>query len=368
MLSRRKFGFALAASLVPGSAETKSPYAPSAVIRSAHFDWTTHKRAAQGSDNWQLTWADDDHLYGAWGDGGGFGGTNSDGRVSLGVARIEGAWDNYKGINVWGGKDCLKPANVDGKSWGMICVRRVLYMWVVPGSPLNVMQKEARLYQSRDHGLTWEPAVWAFTKDDQLMIPTICQFGRNYSDARDRFVYHYFIQPRNDKSDSIQRPGAVYLARSDRERLIEREAYEFFTGLERGRPTWKKDVAQKAPIFEDREGTGWVMSASYNAGLRRYLLMTDHTASNRGNLGIFDAPEPWGPWTTVMYLDESQATNFGAGRIEPNTFFWNAPTKWQSKDGLQFTLVFTGSGRGRDNDSFNLVRGRFEAVSRGRKG
>jgi hypothetical protein len=36
------------------------------------------------------------------------------------------------------------------------------------------------------------------------------------------------------------------------------------------------------------------------------------------------------------------------------------PTKWQSADGRDFTLVFTGSGRGRDNDSFNLIRGRFE--------
>ncbi|HYI93321.1 MAG TPA: hypothetical protein VEX68_07240 [Bryobacteraceae bacterium] len=96
MIGRRKFGFALAASLVRAAAETKSPYPPSPFIRSVHFDWATHKRDAQGSDNWQLTWPDDDHLYGAWGDGGGFGGTNSDGRVSLGVARIEGAWDNYK--------------------------------------------------------------------------------------------------------------------------------------------------------------------------------------------------------------------------------------------------------------------------------
>jgi len=237
-------------------------------------------------------------------------------------------------------------------------------MWVVPGSPLAVVQKEARLYRSQDHGLTWEPSLWVFTRNDDLMIPTICQFGRNYSGARDRFVYQYFIQPRNDKSDTIQRPGAVYLARCDGQRLLEREAYEFFTGMERGRAAWTKEITQKRPVFEDGEGTGWVTSASYNAGLKRYLLMTDHTASNRGNLGIFDAPAPWGPWTTVMYLDESQGTNFGAGRIEPNTFFWNAPTKWQSNDGLEFTLVFTGSGRGRDNDSFNLIRGRFGTGSR----
>ncbi|MGH9628875.1 MAG: DUF4185 domain-containing protein [Bryobacteraceae bacterium] len=331
------------------------------MIRSVHFDWSTHKREAEGSDNWQLTWADDDHQYGAWGDGGGFGGTNSEGRVSLGVARIEGHWNDYKGVNVWGGKDGLNPANVDGKSWGMICVGGVLYMWVVPGSPLKVMQREARLYQSRDHAATWQPADWAFMRDEHLSIPAICQFGRSYSGARDRFVYHYFIHPRDEKSDTLQRPGAVYLARCARDRLMDRTAYEFFAGTVGGQPAWSKNVLRKLPVFEDRDnGTGWVMSIGFNAGLERYLLMTDHTASNRGNLGIFDAPEPWGPWTTVLYLDEAQGTNFGANRIEPNTFFWNMPAKWQSRDGLQFSVVFTGSGRGKNNDSFNVIRGRFE--------
>lgn len=362
MIDRRQFGIALAAAAVArGNTAATSPYPPSPVIRSVEFDWSTHKREAPGSDNWQLTWADDDHLYGAWGDGGGFGGTNSDGRVSLGVARIEGSPDNYRGVNIWGGKNALAPAQVDGKSWGMICIGGVLYMWVVPGSPLEIMQREARLYESRDHGKTWRPADWAFTRDEHLSIPTICQFGRNYSGARDRFVYHYFIDPRDQKSDTIQRPGTVYLARCDRRKVMDRSAYQFFAGIVRGKLEWTADVARKQPVFEDRSnGVGWVMSVTYNAGLRRYLIMTDHTTSNRGNLGIFDAPEPWGPWSTVCYFDESQGNQFGAGHVEPNTFFWNMPTKWQSRDGLQFGLVFTGSGRGKDNDSFNLTLGRFE--------
>jgi hypothetical protein len=106
---------------------------------------------------------------------------------------------------------------------------------------------------------------------------------------------------------------------------------------------------------------GWVSSVCYHAGLKRYILMVDHTASSRGNLGIYDAPEPWGPWSTVEFLSEAAGAQFGAGQeqVPPNTFFWNLPTKWHSRDGLDFTMVFTGAGRGKDNDSFNLVRGRF---------
>ncbi len=59
------------------------PYPKSEVTGGISLDWNTHQRFAQGSDNFQLTWAADDHLYGAWGDGGGFGGTNSEGRVGL---------------------------------------------------------------------------------------------------------------------------------------------------------------------------------------------------------------------------------------------------------------------------------------------
>lgn len=336
----------------------RPPYPPSSVIAGITLDWGTHKREAQGSDNWQLTWADDDHQYAAWGDGGGFGGTNSAGRVSLGVARVEGSWNNYKGINVWGGKDALNKAAFEGKSWGMVCVKGVLYMWVVPKSLLADMQSEARLYRSTDHAATWEPAPWAFTHRDGLTIPTICQFGRDYRGARDGYVYHYFIRPADNTGYNIQRPGAIYLLRSPAARLMEREAYEFFAGMKNGKPAWSREVSAKRPVFEDPNGTDWVSSVTYNPGLKRYILMTSHTESSRGLWGVFDAPEPWGPWTTVTYL--TQDNPFGAGHLEPNTFFWNMPVKWLDRDGRGFTLVFTGAGRGKDNDSFNLVRGRFD--------
>src|SRR5690349_18015411 len=78
------------------------PYPRSALIERVEFDFSTHRRLAPGSDNWPTTWADDGHLYSAWGDGGGFGGTNSNGRVLLGVARVEGGPTDYTGTNLWG--------------------------------------------------------------------------------------------------------------------------------------------------------------------------------------------------------------------------------------------------------------------------
>jgi hypothetical protein len=330
-------------------AADERPYPPSHTVKEIEFGFSTRERRAPGSDNWPVSWGDDDHQYVAWGDGGGFGGTNSDGRVSLGVARIEGPHDKYLGHNVWGGKNPKSKAQFGGKSYGIVCVDGVLYMWVGPGSD-TTSYGEARLCKSTDHGATWSKADWAFVKSDGLIMPTICQFGKDYSGARDGYVYSYFIRLQGNPSKlNVHKPGQIDLARVPNDRLMDRSAYEFFAGMDaQGKPRWTADLRARHPVFEDARGVGWCMSVSYNAGLKRYLLCTEHDASFRGNLGIFDSPEPWGPWTTVAY--ESNWGSFGS------TFFWNFSNEWLSGDGRSFTLIFTGTGR---NDAWNTVRGKF---------
>lgn len=323
------------------------PYPPSPVITDIVFDWSTHKRHASGSDNWPVTWADDDHQYTSWGDGGGFGGTNSDGRVSLGIARVEGPWDNYSGYNVWGGKNGANPAQFSGKSYGIVSVDGVLYMWVGPGSN-TVSYDEARIARSTDRGATWLKASWAFLKSTKLIMPTILQFGKDYAGARDGYVYSYFIRLQgNPSSLGVHKPGMIDLARVPKDKIMDQASYEFFAGLDAGgSPRWTSDQSLRQPVFQNPEGVGWTVAVSYNQGLKRYILTTEHTESFKGNLGIFDAPEPWGPWTTVAYY-----TNWSA-----STFFWNFSNKWLSSDGKSFTLIYTGLG---SNDSWNTVRGSF---------
>jgi hypothetical protein len=135
------------------------PYPASKEIAGIKIDWTTYQRHAVGSDNFQLTWAEDNHQYGIWGDGGGFSGTNSKYRVSFGVARIEGNLNNYKGYDRYGNKESSEyEAKVTGKSWGIICVKGYLYAWVHPdkkGGWGNWADhhSEARMYVSKIKGL-----------------------------------------------------------------------------------------------------------------------------------------------------------------------------------------------------------------------
>ncbi len=160
------------------SAQLAFPYPPSTLIKGVRFDWSSHVRLAEGSDNWAITWADDDHQYSAWGDGGGFGGSDERGRVSLGVAKIQGAFEDYEPLNIWGGHNASYAADFEGKSYGIIFIDGVLYMWVSPGS-LTESYEEAGLFHSTDYGATWTPVEWAFVKEDGLIMPTILNFGKN---------------------------------------------------------------------------------------------------------------------------------------------------------------------------------------------
>src|SRR5712675_1038900 len=60
------------------------PYPLSTLISSITWHWDTYTTAAPGSDLWPVTWGPDNHLYAAWGDGGGFGGSDTDARVAMG--------------------------------------------------------------------------------------------------------------------------------------------------------------------------------------------------------------------------------------------------------------------------------------------
>ena len=353
------------------SSAQELPYPQSRIISGIQIDWTTHRRHAPGSDNFQLTWADDDHQYGIWGDGDGFAGPNSKYRVSFGVARVEGGWDNYKGYDRYGHKESSEyEAVIKGKSWGIICLKNKLYAWVHPDKPgawgnWEFHHTESRLFVSKEKGASWQPAKWAFTPEDSLIGGNILQFGKNYSGARDRYVYHYLVHPdifrdTAGNATELQTPGRIYLLRVPGRKMMKREAYEFFSGFNDNKPVWSGNVKEKQPVFIDENGVGTPTGISYNPGLKRYLLATEHLKPHSGMLGVFESPNPWGPWSTVTYLtDETWFGHDNQEVVPANCFFWCFPTKWMSEDGRAATMVFTGGGRGKNNDSFNTIRIKF---------
>jgi hypothetical protein len=91
----------------------------SSYLRDVQIDMSTLTRFADESDNFALTWHTDGGLYGAYGGGWGFTGSEVSKRA-IGVSRITGTPPNLMGTDVWEGdafgqKCCWLPWN--GKSW-----------------------------------------------------------------------------------------------------------------------------------------------------------------------------------------------------------------------------------------------------------
>jgi hypothetical protein len=330
----------LALGLFPGLSPIPDfpPVPRSEVISGVTFQWSTHVRKAPGSDILAITWAGDDHQYVVWGDGGGFGGTNREGRVPIGIARIEGPHDGYEARNVFGGKDAEHPARPLGYSWGIVSVDDVLYM--LAGDT------RSEVHVSEDRGATWRGTGWSLGKHTgPFGHPTILNFGKNYEGARDDYVYIYGTTnagPAQSPSDVVD------LARVPKDRITVREEYEFFAGIgEGGEPRWTRDIEMRVPTFRWPGKVHWCVSVSHAPGVDRYLLSFNSRKFKEGtNLVILDAPKPWGPWTLA-----ASVRDFGGGGY---TFSYYFSPKWWRNGGKEFTLVYSGTG---ENDSWNTVSG-----------
>lgn len=333
----------------------KPPYPPSTVLHSVTWHWETHVTAAPGSDLWPITWGADDHLYTAWGDGGGFGGTDSQGRVSLGFARIEGGPVDFRGFNINGGEKPEHSATFPkkGKASGIVSVDGILYANVnLQDGPWPDVHHA--LAWSTNGGADWVRADWTFAKGMGAIQPAkFLNFGRDYSGVPERLAGHVYLYGFKQPATRAE-IDRWYLARVPKGKLLDRAAYEFFQGLDpAGRPKWNSDFALAQPVLADANGMA-SCSVVYNPALKRYLATSFHTGP--GQLGIFDAPEPWGPWTTVAYYED-----WGGMGATGEGLSCEFPVKWMSNDGLTMWSIFSVYGEGgkqgiKAHDRFNLVK------------
>lgn len=296
---------------------------PSSIVRKA-FD----------SDNWPITWADDDHLYTAYGDGRGFE-PYTEKKLGLGFAKIGGSPTDFHGVNIRSetGENLSYGAR-GAKASGLLMVDGMLYMWARNTD-------NSQLAWSSDHGETWTWSDSRFTTS--FGHPTFLNYGKNYAGARDEYVYIYS----HDADSAYSAADRMVLARVPKDRIRDRDAYEFFRDLDtEGNPLWTWDIRQRGAVFIHPGGC-YRSGISYNAGLRRYLwyqIVPGGDTRFEGGFGLYDAPEPWGPWTTVYFT-----TEWDVGPGESGTF----PTKWMSADGKTCHLVFSG------NDYFAVRKAGF---------
>jgi hypothetical protein len=361
---RSSFGCGLGAWLVTVSLQLgavfavvaqEPPYPPSRTIKGITWHWDTYQTAAIGSDLWPVTWGPDDHLYLAWGDGGGFGGTDSDGRVSMGFARVEGAPERFKGFNVNGGKNPEHPASFPkkGKTAALFFDQGILY------ASINLQDGvwpdvNHVLAWSTNKGATWAESDWLFPKGvGQFQPGRFLNFGKDGAGAPASlagYIYLYGVKQATQRGANRD----VYLARVPRGKIREREAFDFFGGLDtNGQANWNREFSFASPIFIDANGVA-LGGMVYDPGLGCFLLTSFHTGP--GQLGIFEAPQPWGPWSTIAYYAQ-----WGGMGTAGEGLTCEFPQKWMSADGLTLWGIFSVYGDGakqgiKAHDRFNLIK------------
>jgi hypothetical protein len=343
----------------PAGAEADQP--PSAYIKSIVFDWTTHRRFADESDNFPLTWHGDDALYGAYGDGWGFVRTDIEKRA-IGVSRVTGAPPDLSGTDTWegdaqGGSCCWAPWN--GKSWGMLSTGDDLHMWFTIGRPRALGFEEARLATSSDGGRSWRKADWAFTAADKTLLPSFLQVGKGHASNElpaEVMGYVYSFHPRLVASPGdVQTPGQVDLIRVPKDRVADRGAYRFYAGTNTvGDPLWSTDINQRRPVLEKPHLLWAPPTVAWNPHLKRFVMVMSHVpagATGKRGVAFYEAERPWGPWHKITTADQF---------AEGTTFFFQFPTKWMNAD-LSAWLAFSGTDKegGQEWDALNVVKVRF---------
>lgn len=336
-----------------------SPEHPkSKLIKRVRF--AKHRAHKGDGDMWPITWAADGHLYGAAGDNSGSpanfwrvhdrgdGGPWSfhlelidnlpiDPKVYCQRPRV----DKNRGV---------KPASLLGMD-GMLYFAVELHNYGENPEFNRQCNISSWIITTRDWGKTWDREATPldfFT--GRLASPHFVQFGKDYEGARDEYVYASFPAGKDGKSYWCN-GDMLLMGRVHRTKLLSRSDWEFLAGFDaNGSPKWDKDDAKATPHFEYFHMTG-EDHISFNPGLKRYLLanfsfLDKDTLQPRpyhqnwpesvypSQLTLFEAPEPWGPWS-LFHKDD----DFGTYGVYQPSF----PTKWMDKTGTKLAFVYSGS-------------------------
>jgi hypothetical protein len=157
------------------------------------------------------------------------------------------------------------------------------YMAVLAwGEPGEWVLNESGLAYSDDDGQTW-------TKDENLKWDGKSNFGQVAFVKSDSDLYLFGIPG--------GRFGGVKLARVSQDAVLDKAAYQYFSGVVDGQPQWSPDESAGALIASAPVGE---LSVMWNAFLGRWIMT--YLDESRAAIVIREAAELWGPWSPPMSL------------------------------------------------------------------
>jgi hypothetical protein len=315
-----------------------------------YIDEKTTLPALGDGDLWPSCWSADDGLYTANGDGWGMDFATRK-PADVVVNRVDGIAAGAligeplaradEVASVWWAGHNRKPT-------GIVCVGDTLYLAIQDLRFDFEAAPALSISRSTDKGRTW---TWDRSKPmfDHSVFTTVMflDYGRGYADAKDGYVYAYGIDGNWRFSRRVASPTKLYLGRVPADRVQDRDAWEFFIGVDSaGRPSWSLEIEARRPVLEDRsvafsemlgDHPAWPGPMTkiaqggvfYNARFDRYI----YTSWTRFSWEFYEAPQPWGPWRHVI------SKNFGVypwTEMKHGGYAPSASTKFLSKDGKTF--------------------------------
>ena len=342
------------------------PYPNSSLLGDITWNELSKQRYAAGSDIWDSTWASDGLVYGVWGDGYGFTGTA---KVQIGVSSIAGSPANppITGTDVYFGSPspatlpCAQKPTIGGKPRGVVALpNAVMYLF---HSTQDLCIPDAWLARSTDNGRTWTdyignlqwpdgngfspvtmlqygPALAGALMPDATLTPYVYIYGSVTSSPGNQYLARVAALP----SNSIETPGN----------------WSYYAGRDSsGNPLWTLSSSGAVPVWSDPDYSQ-SLSVSFDPAIGRYIAYNDHGNACGGipcerEVSLFDAPSPWGPWTTFDYEEQFDNVNCGSNCLgDQAAVGWAMMQQWFSGDGLSMWVEYSSTG---NYDSLNLIQG-----------
>jgi len=325
----------------------ETPYAPSDVIQSIR--WLTEAMLYPEShgDVWACTWADDGNIYAATDDTHGIGEVCNS---NLAIHQIAGTPPDHTVITI----DCMAPygraTQREGQdTWkanGLASIDGVLYLSVSQHStafdyPDNIQRVyDASIVKSEDHGKTWSPKPptgKAMFPGPRFATPFFVQFGQDYQDAFDNYVYAV------SSSAAWNNGNYMTMARVRRDRIghLNASDWEFLCDIdEKNNPSWTTDYTRRPKAIFFHRGFTSMTGIQYIGGVERFILAqwayTDQDSPQpwrRTMLCLYEAPRPWGPWRHFH-----TEPDWGYAYYNPSL-----PSKWFEESGKRMWMTMAGN-------------------------
>jgi hypothetical protein len=382
------------------SPDSDASYCPSTLIAGMTWNWSTGFNQQNNADLWDTTWGGSDGgTYLFFGDGAGFWGTNGPNdeyKASFGIAEITlgppaaGSTPNFttsNAVNIYGLYDAPHTPTINGKLNGIVAIGNNFYgtgniyesgdTGGPSGAPehTEIVYSTGNAYSWVDNGTKWQFCN-ATMGDMSLCATGFVNFGKGVGTAPDGYVYLLGSTQANFNTGKNGGCNCVYMMRVLPANILTYADYQIFAGYNsNGTPNFVTNGwSQMQPIWADpQERLISLGKVVYNAGLGRYI----GVAQGFVNMDAFyDAPNPWGPWTTFAFYGDNPSNNTGGwGNLGTSSFgsgqtggalginFLNA---WTSSNGLTMWATFSSGGNGASGaypvglsnasmDSFSIV-------------